>query len=402
MRTAIRNKAFAIAFAFFATVPAALVTGQSSDPVILSYQRNFVRASISTKIELLGDATRVAGVNMIPLFNDAFDFILQYRPVLGNDSQLIDLAVVAASKSPQWKDPSILPRVMKTFQSFPDSRVRVACLDAFAVLSAGDSAAVAELNAWFGQQIAATPANLGADTVTLIACAKTLGKIADKSSFPVLFQAATSGLDSGLALAAKNGLNSISDGYADQILAIFARGALQPSYAAFGFARAKPDLSDGDKGKIAASAFSVGLAANAAAKGPDAQTARKLLDESLAAITELAWSPSSPDVLKYFYQVQGDYKTGKADSSAFIPVIRAMGAMGTTESAQALSIFLGLLNSETEQKKTYNEQLMLAVIQALGDLGDKTAFDYLLYVGYLDYPESVKKASRDALARLQW
>ena len=45
---------------------------------------------------------------------------------------------------------------------------------------------------------------------------------------------------------------------------------------------------------------------------------------------------------------------------------------------------------------------MLALIQALGDLGDKTAFDYLLYVGYLEYPESVKKASRDALARLQW
>jgi len=85
-----------------------------------------------------------------------------------------------------------------------------------------------------------------------------------------------------------------------------------------------------------------------------------------------------------------------------IPVVRCMGAMGSSDSAQALSIFLGLLNSETEQKKTYNEQLMLAVIQSLGDLGDKTAFDYLLYVGYLDYPETVKKASRDALARLQW
>ena len=32
---------------------------QSPDPVILSYQRNFVRASISTKIELLGDSTRI-------------------------------------------------------------------------------------------------------------------------------------------------------------------------------------------------------------------------------------------------------------------------------------------------------------------------------------------------------
>ena len=83
-------------------------------------------------------------------------------------------------------------------------------------------------------------------------------------------------------------------------------------------------------------------------------------------------------------------------------VITCMGGMGTTEAAQALSIFLGLLNSETEQKKTYNEQVLLSVIQSLGALGDKSAFDYLLYVGYLDYPETVKQAARDALARLEW
>ena len=85
-----------------------------------------------------------------------------------------------------------------------------------------------------------------------------------------------------------------------------------------------------------------------------------------------------------------------------LPVIACMGSMQANEAAQALSIFLGLLNSETEQKKTYNEQLLLAVIKSLGELGDKTAFDYLLYVGYLEYPETVKQASRDALARLNW
>ncbi len=76
--------------------------------------------------------------------------------------------------------------------------------------------------------------------------------------------------------------------------------------------------------------------------------------------------------------------------------------MATSAAAQTLSIYLGLLNSETEQTGTYNEQIMLAVIKSLGDLGDKTAFDYLLYVGYLNYPETIISASRDALARLKW
>ncbi|HNY22932.1 MAG TPA: hypothetical protein PKO22_12370, partial [Treponemataceae bacterium] len=127
-----------------------------------------------------------------------------------------------------------------------------------------------------------------------------------------------------------------------------------------------------------------------------------LLKDSMADLKRLRWSQAGSAVTKYFYSVQADYKIGKMGIDRLIPVINCMGSMQSNEAAQALSIFLGLLNSETEQKKTYNEQLMLAVIQALGDLGDKTAFDYLLYIGYLDYPESVKKASRDALARLEW
>ena len=127
-----------------------------------------------------------------------------------------------------------------------------------------------------------------------------------------------------------------------------------------------------------------------------------LMAETMKSLAALKWSQASPVVVKYFYRAQGEYKDADKGVEVLIPVVNCMGAMATTEAAQALSIFLGLLNSETEQKKTYNEQVLLAVIKALGELGDKTAFDYLLYVGYLDYPESVKQASRDALARLQW
>lgn len=42
------------------------------------------------------------------------------------------------------------------------------------------------------------------------------------------------------------------------------------------------------------------------------------------------------------------------------------------------------------------------MIDSLAKLGDKSAFDYLLYVGYLEYPESIKKAARDALSGLKW
>ena len=45
---------------------------------------------------------------------------------------------------------------------------------------------------------------------------------------------------------------------------------------------------------------------------------------------------------------------------------------------------------------------MLGVINALGRLGDRVAFDNLHYVGYLDYPERIKAAAREALNNLIW
>ena len=48
------------------------------------------------------------------------------------------------------------------------------------------------------------------------------------------------------------------------------------------------------------------------------------------------------------------------------------------------------------------EAVVLSVINALGGLGDKTAFDCLLYVTYLNYPEAVVKAAKTALTKLKW
>ena len=50
----------------------------------------------------------------------------------------------------------------------------------------------------------------------------------------------------------------------------------------------------------------------------------------------------------------------------------------------------------------------VVVMTAFGDLDTAVravqagAFDYLLYMGYLQYPESVKRAARDALQKLRW
>jgi hypothetical protein len=41
-------------------------------------------------------------------------------------------------------------------------------------------------------------------------------------------------------------------------------------------------------------------------------------------------------------------------------------------------------------------------VQSLGEVGDKAAVDYLLYMNYLAYPEHIQAAAKEALGRLKW
>jgi hypothetical protein len=45
---------------------------------------------------------------------------------------------------------------------------------------------------------------------------------------------------------------------------------------------------------------------------------------------------------------------------------------------------------------------VFAVLQNLGALADKVAFDDLMYTQYLNYSTGVKKAARAALDKLKW
>lgn len=378
------------------------VSAQSLDPVVISYQRNFIRSSITTKIELLNDASRITNINMTPLYEDALNFVLNYYSVLGNDAQLMEVAIIACSKVTFYNDSSIVPVVKKVFASINDSKVRIACLNSFSVLGKTDKEASVWLASWLEEAGQKVLKGENIDQKILIAGADALGKIGFIESFDTLFFLASNALDTSVNLAATNALNQLSEGYSTKILAIFAQKSIKEAYMAFMFSTKKNNLLPQDRGIIAQEAFTLATDISIKTTGIKESERASMIQESMKILTDLSWSNASNSVVKYFYQVQSDYKSGKTELNSILPIVSCLGAMGTSSAAQTLSVYLGVLNSETEQKKTYNEQLMLTLIKALGDLGDKTAFDYLLYIGYLDYPESVKKASREALTRLQW
>jgi hypothetical protein len=55
-----------------------------------------------------------------------------------------------------------------------------------------------------------------------------------------------------------------------------------------------------------------------------------------------------------------------------------------------------------ETTKNFDFEITLATIQSLGLIGDRIAFDHLLQVSFLPYPENIQAAARDAINNLKW
>jgi hypothetical protein len=136
--------------------------------------------------------------------------------------------------------------------------------------------------------------------------------------------------------------------------------------------------------------------------GSTGETASLLRYEAVEVLTRLKWTRASPLAARHFYQIQADFNSGSVPRERLLEAIACMGAMGDSDSAQVLALQLGYANSRAESGSEYDEAVILALVRALGDIGDKSAFDYLLYISYLSYPEQIQIAAREALNRLKW
>ena len=160
-------------------------------------------------------------------------------------------------------------------------------------------------------------------------------------------------------------------------------------------------LKQEEKGEIAQFTMDVGLH-TAAVDNPSRQIARDMRYIAAVALAQRKWASATDLVIEHFDTVLLEYDRGVTDKRRVVEAIDCLGAMRTHEAAVRLTQYLVLLNSYTERLREFDNSIVLVVIENLGSLGDKTAFDDLLYAQYLSYSSEIKKAVRDALENLKW
>jgi hypothetical protein len=338
---------------------------------------------------------------MGPLYRQAIDFVLNNFTLIDTDQRFRQLAILALDQMEASGYTEGRYSVLKLFDIEQETGVRISCLNALGTLAQGDEEIIEYLNVWLNQQNTVFQSGKVPDIYVILAAVRALAQLGDQSSFPVLFSTMTIGYTDDITRSVREGLFRLGGELKDNMIAILKGSDLEEKKLALQMSMESDRLDDNAKAEIAQFAMDVGLH-TAAADNPSRQIAREIRYLAAVALTERKWSSATDLAIEHFDTVLLEYDRGFTDKRRVVEAVDCLGAMRTHEAAVRLTQYLVLLNAYTERKQEFDNIIVLAVVRNLGILGDKSAFDDLLYAQYLSYSSEIKKAARNALDNLRW
>ncbi|GMO40053.1 MAG: hypothetical protein Pg6C_00720 [Treponemataceae bacterium] len=374
--------------------------------------KQFITGSIADKTRVISmldmDENLPERVRRLP--GDAIEFVLSCRGDMGDSPELENLFLAALGKmrGNTAQDTELLTAALAQTAS---PKIAGAVISRFYDLAKADPSqmkqAVPGINAFLRDSFP----SLGANADVIRSAVRTLELCGDSSSFDILLDYAAQMRDAQTAAAAQSALAGIGGAVEQNFLRAISERPAPEKLQIFRIIRNQQLFSEEFKAKCAETALSQAITI-ARDSGPLTRMNAVSGDviamqtEALTDIVRYEWTQSSQLVLSLFPVAQKEYEAGILSEDRFIQAIQANAALGVSGAGRVLSNFLAVLNSITEKsssdEKPVSAGVLLALINTLGALGDKTAFDNLLYVTYLDYDAAVIKSAREALAKLKW
>ena len=118
-----------------------LAIGMTAQELILvSYERNFLRANLATKVGILRDAATDERAS--EFIGDFYEFVLafslQNAEILREDPDLITLTTIAARGAGTSGFQASVDTLWRVFVAFPNSAIRVETLNSLNILAPGE------------------------------------------------------------------------------------------------------------------------------------------------------------------------------------------------------------------------------------------------------------------------
>ncbi len=357
--------------------------------------KNFLLGSIYDKVTIIESASR-SDTDLLAI---SLRFCIDSSPVLSNSKELNSLLLKTLSAFGDEIPQSFSPLFLEVYKTFPSREVYISLFPVMARSSVTDVSLLRDIYAIISEESHKHFSQRSNELLT--AAVKAAGSASDSLLFTNLFPCLFLDLDNEVTSVIIQILSESIQRYKADCMKIIAGGSIGEQRAVFNLVVKSDKTDDFFKAEIAESILSSTITTSG-----DAQNSRQVIDlqlDSMRVIRSTKWTRSSLLIAKYFTAAQEQYKQSLITRDEFLEVIDCLTDLATSETGKALTEYLGILNDNTDKTGTYDEVLLLQVIRSIGKLGEKSAFDNLLYVIlYKGYSETVINASKEALAKLNW
>lgn len=364
----------------------------------------FIKGNISEKTSAVREAS---GAESILLALKAIDFSLENKDLLGNDRELEGLAVAAIlSISPDYiknandsQKSIIVSQFINLFNKFSTSNtVAIATLTKYSSLYEylQDRQFVETLNFFLkSQEIKKT------DESVMKSVFNTLQLIGNSETFLILYDIFDDKNYAHLKNEIENTLVSLSFISQNEIIGLLETADIKDLSQIFKIIKKNSKISKNYVCDVSEKVISKSILLLGSSSFVSQEDILVQL-EALNNLSDNKWTRASLVAVSYFQFAKKIYNQNLMTEAQFESVINCLCNVSPVDAVNPLTAYLEELNRQKENETDVSSAIVLSVIKTLGAIGDKSAFDSLLAVTYLDYDESILSAARKALSGLRW
>lgn len=363
----------------------------------------FIKGNIVDKTKAIKEST---GEDSYWLAEKAIQFALDNKEILGNDRELDALVVSAiltitpeyVASADKLSQAEILFNFTKLFNIFSSSNtVQIAVLSKILLLK--DSIQTTEFTEELNNYLQ-SDGIAAADKSVLKSVISTLESIGNNKSFNILFSLYINPEFESVQNDLETTLIKLAPNYIDEILYIINEKDIAKNKPLFEKIVKNSKISKNSLCEIAENLLNSSILYVENSTEKDDFTTLQI--EVLQVLSSNNWTRASSSAISFFIFAKDKFTNGLISEEDMIKIVSSLINVAPIESISPLVSYLVELNSLTEMGKSVSIPVVEAVIKTLGAIGNKSAFDSLLGVTYLNYPESVLSAAREALAGLKW
>ena len=364
----------------------------------------FIKGNISEKTSAVREAS---GSESILLALKAIDFSLENKDILGNDRELEGLAVAAIL--------SISPDYIKNANDSQKSIIVSQFISLFNKFSASNTVAIATLTKYTSlyeylqdrQFVETLNFFLKSQEINKIeesvmkSVLNTLQLIGNSDTFLILYDLFDDKNFAHIQNEIENTLVSLSFISQNEIIGLLETADVKDLSQIFKIIKKNSKISknyvcDVSEKVISKSILLLGSSSFVS------QDDILIQLEALNNLSDNKWTRASLTAVSYFQFAKKIYNQNLMTENQFESVINCLCNVSPVDAVNPLTAYLEELNRQKENGTDVSSAIVLSVIKTLGAIGDKSAFDSLLAVTYLDYDESILSAARKALSGLRW